>query len=72
LTTAASTTESTRVSTGNTVFLTMEALSTSDDAEREIPSCTAIHGRSAGSRNSGKLENPASTGTRNTSEKTTV
>ncbi len=55
LTTAASTTERTSVSRGKTVFLTIAALSTSTEAEREIPSWIAIQGSSPAMRNSGKL-----------------
>ena len=64
LTTAARTTERTSVSTGKTVFLTMAALSVRTEAEREIPSWIAIQGSSPAIRNSGKLANPVSTGTR--------
>src|SRR5262249_50299584 len=72
LTAAESTTDSTRVSSGKTVFLTIAALSVRADAEREIPSWIAIHGRSPARRNSGKLANPRSTGTLRITEKTDV
>src|SRR5215813_7448413 len=62
LTTAAKTTESTRVSTGKTVFLTMAALSVRAVEAREMPSWIAIQGSSPARRNSGKVENPFSTG----------
>src|SRR5512132_2645998 len=72
LTTAATTTDPTRVSMGKTAFLTITALSGSADAEREIPSWIAIQGRRPAIRNSGKLAKPRSTGTLRITEKTAV
>ena len=70
LTTAARTTERTRVSTGKTVFLTMAALSVRADDARQTPSWIAIQGSSPASRNSGNPANPFSTGILRISPKT--
>ena len=55
LTAAATTIDRTSVSSGKTVFLTIDALSTRTDAERAMPSWIAIQGRRPAMRNSGKL-----------------
>ena len=54
LTTAATTTDRTSVSSGNTVFLTIAELSIRHEAERATPSEIASHGKRPAIRNSGK------------------
>ena len=74
LTSAVNTTVATSVCFGNTVFLTIAALSERQVADRDIPSWIAIQGRNPASRYSGNVMPGGSpvNGIRRTTENTKV